>query len=216
MDALLELCHVTKFFGRRCILKDVQATIEAGTVTLLTGANGAGKSTLLRIMAGLARPSMGKVQCHVPEKSLGYLGHATFVYPALTAQENLLFWANMYGLDAQEKKEKALQDVLERVELAPFAAERAGVFSRGMAQRLNLARLLLLRPMLWLLDEPSTGLDVRSATLLSDEVRKAQQAGAAVVWISHDVVAHAPLAHAIWRIEKARVTSLPLDSMGEG
>ncbi len=209
MNAVLELCKVTKLFGRRCILKDVQCSIAAGTVSLLTGANGAGKSTLLRIMAGLAKPSMGQVHCHVEEKHLGYLGHATFVYPALTAQENLLFWANMYGLRSEEKSETAIKNVLERVELASFAGERAGVFSRGMAQRLNLARLLLLGPKLWLLDEPSTGLDVRSASILADEVHKAKHSGAAIVWISHDVEAHAPLADAVLRIEKARLESVP-------
>ncbi len=205
MEALLTLSKVTKFFGRRCILKDVNHTFGAGTISLLTGANGAGKSTLLRIMAGLAKPSMGQVTCHVEERYLGYLGHATFVYPALTAQENLLFWAQMYNLPAQEKSPTAIKYILERVELAAFAEESAGVFSRGMAQRLNLARLLLLRPKLWLLDEPSTGLDVRSAALLCQEVQNAQQEGAAVVWISHDEVAHAPLAHAVLRIEKARL-----------
>ncbi len=200
---LLALHKVSKLFAQRCILKDVNVRIESGTVTLLTGANGAGKTTLMRIMAGLSKPSFGKVEHGVDERELGYLGHATFVYPALTAQENLQFWANMYGLE--EKEETSIRTVLERVELLPFAGEKAGVFSRGMAQRLNLARLLMLKPKLWLLDEPSTGLDVRSSALLRQEVLQAKDGGAGIVWISHDVQTHATFADAILHIEKAQV-----------
>ncbi len=208
MSAILELHKVTKFFGQRCILKNVDVTIDSGTITLLMGANGAGKSTLLRIMAGLAKPSMGEVVLQISEKELGYLGHATFVYPALSARENLLFWANMYGLTcvSGETIHDAISAVLRRVELFSFAEERAGVFSRGMAQRLNLARLLLLKPKLWLLDEPSTGLDVRSAQLLRDEVKSAKENGAGIVWISHDLHSDGAMADRLLRIEKARVT----------
>ncbi len=205
MAMVLELHKVTKFFGQRCILKDVQLALGSGTIHLLTGANGAGKSTLLRIMAGLAKPSFGKVALKVEEGELGYLGHATFVYPALTARENLLFWANMYGLPRSVHTREKLESVLRQVDLLSFADVKAGVFSRGMAQRLNLARILLLQPKLWLLDEPSTGLDVRSAQLLRTSVQNAKEQGAAIVWISHDLHNDAPMADGIWHIEKARL-----------
>ncbi len=206
MSVVLQLVHVTKFFGQRCIVKDVNLAVHAGTVTLLMGANGAGKSTLMRLMAGLAKPSMGEIHRHVDEKDMGYLGHATFVYPALTARENLAFWAQMYGLPVHGAGENPIDAVLRRVELLPFAEEKAGVFSRGMAQRLNLARVLLLKPKLWLFDEPSTGLDVRSAHMLREEVQHAQQQGTAIVWISHDMHSDGAMAHAIWHIEKGRVS----------
>ncbi len=205
MSAVLELQKVTKFFGQRCILKDVTLAVQAGTVTLLMGANGAGKSTLMRLMAGLAQPSLGQVRMHVSEQQLGYLGHATFVYPALTARENLSFWAHMYGLQTQVPLQDAIDAVLQRVDLKAFAEEKVGVFSRGMAQRLNLARVLLLKPKLWLFDEPSTGLDVRSAQMLREEVLSAKQDGAAIVWISHDLQSDGAMADACWYIEKARV-----------
>ncbi len=214
MSVVLELHKVTKFFGQRCILKDVTLSLYAGSITLLMGANGAGKSTLLRIMAGLAKPCFGDVHRHVQEQALGYLGHATFVYPALTAKENLLFWAHMYGLPRSDSTAKALEDVLTRVQLLPFAEEKAGVFSRGMAQRLNLARILLLQPKLWLLDEPSTGLDVHSSQLLRQEVQKAQEGGAAIVWISHDMHNDAAMAQRVLHIEKARVREQVLASEG--
>lgn len=205
---LVSLSGVAKLFGSRVIFKGVTLEVTCGTVTLLVGPNGAGKSTLLRIMAGLGQSSAGSVDWDVPEAKVGYLGHATFVYAGLTALENLAFWRDVYGLHRdldREGRERALLDILHRVELAPFAHERAGVFSRGMAQRLNLARVLLLQPQLLLLDEPSTGLDLRSAALLRREIMAAREAGAGVVWISHDVHGDAVLADRVVALEHGRV-----------
>lgn len=181
---LLRLEGIAKFYGTRLVVKDVSLTIQPGTVTLLAGPNGAGKSTLLKIMAGLARPSAGTVERTVPDEQLGYLGHQTFIYPDLTALENLAFWNRLHGLDGSEKD---FIEALDRMELKRHAHERAGGFSRGMAQRLNLARLLLLAPRLILLDEPGTGLDVRSLGILHREIAAARAAGAGLVWISHTV-----------------------------
>lgn len=182
---LLKLGNVAKFYGSRLIFKEVSLELERGRTILLAGANGAGKSTLLKIMAGLVRPDAGKIT-HALEKNenIGYLGHQTFIYPALSALENLAFWNKLYSL---KKNAGELQALLERVELAPFARERAGTFSRGMAQRLNLARILLISPALLLLDEPSTGLDVRSRTMLDNEIKAAGARGAGIVWISHNL-----------------------------
>ncbi len=195
---LLAVHKVAKLYGSKCILKDVSCSVESYTLTLLMGANGAGKSTLLRIMAGLLNPSVGEVRYCVAEGAIGYLGHASFLYPALTARENLRFWADMYGI---ESSTDILDAVLTRVGLRSFALEKAGIFSRGMAQRLNLARILLLRPALWLLDEPGTGLDIQSAELLRREIIAARNAGAGIVWISHDKAADSPLADRILTLE---------------
>lgn len=205
---LVSLSGVAKLFGSRVIFKGVTLDVTRGTVTLLVGPNGAGKSTLMRIMAGLGEPSAGTVAWNVPEARVGYLGHATFVYVGLTALENLAFWRDVYGLHRDrgpEGRERALLDALHRVELAPYAHERAGVFSRGMAQRLNLARVLLLQPELLLLDEPSTGLDVRSAALLRREIVASREAGAGIVWISHDFHGDAALADRVVVLEQGRV-----------
>lgn len=199
---LLSLVNVAKIYGTRVIFKGVTLDIADGTVTLLAGANGAGKTTLLRIMAGLARPTAGEMHGDVPEAKVGYLGHATFVYPGLTARENLRFWSEVYGLPGGDA---AVDAALKRVDLLPHAHERAGVFSRGMSQRLNLARVLLLEPQLLLLDEPGTGLDTRSASLLRREIALARERGAGVVWISHDLAADAPLADRIILLEQGRV-----------
>lgn len=183
---LLKLDKVAKMYGNRLIIKDVSCTIESGTITLLAGPNGAGKSTLLKIMAGLSEPTAGNVKLTVENDKIGYVGHQTFIYPDLSAIENLSFWSSLHG---QKTDEKTLLNALDRVELKRFAFERAGCFSRGMAQRLNLARVFLLQPSLILLDEPGTGLDVRSMSILHNEIAAAKERGAGLVWISHSVAA---------------------------
>jgi len=199
---LLELRGIAKFFGHRCIFRSVDLAVARGTVTLLTGANGAGKSTLLRLMAGLLRPSAGSCECRAADGRVAYLGHATFLYPGLTAWENLDFWREAQGL---RRAEADLAALLERVGLERHAHERAGIFSRGMSQRLNLARALLVEPELLLLDEPGTGLDSRAAAMLRGEIVRARQRGAGIVWISHDVAADAPLADRVLTLEQGRL-----------
>ncbi len=199
---LLKLERVAKFYGTKLVVKDISLCVQAGTLTLLAGPNGAGKSTLLRIMAGLARPSAGVVQYSVTHEKMGYLGHQTFIYPALSAQENLAFWAGMYGIRTDEIQ---LLAVLDRVGLKRFAFERAGGFSRGMAQRLNLARILLLQPDLILLDEPGTGLDTRSMDMLRREIHAARARGAGLVWISHAIAEDSAMADTIVALDHACV-----------
>lgn len=202
---LLRLTKVAKFYGNRLVIKDVSFEAAPGTVTLLAGPNGAGKSTLLKLMAGLSRPSAGSVERGVAEESLGYLGHQTFIYPELTAFENLAFWARLHGLAPERCTEEALLAALDRMELKRFAFERAGGFSRGMAQRLNLARVLLLSPSLLLLDEPGTGLDTRSMAILHREIAAARDRGAGIVWISHSVAEDLVRADHVLAIAEKRV-----------
>ena len=181
---LLEAKGIAKAFGPRLLFRRVDAVLMPGTLSLLAGANGAGKSTLMRVMAGLSRPDAGTVELNISEEKLGYMAHATFLYPGLSAAENLMFWAKAAGLPDPAARVKA---ALDTVGLARHAEERAGIFSRGMAQRLNLARLLLSEPQLILLDEPATGLDTASRRMLLDLMLDARSRGAAILWISHDI-----------------------------
>jgi len=182
---LIRLKNISKFFGAKLVFKNVGLELGRGAILLVVGPNGAGKSTLLKIMAGLARPTTGEVEVSLGPEKIGFLGHQTFIYPRLSAVENLRFWADMYGLS---KTESDLLEVLSRMGLKGAAFEEAGSFSRGMAQRLSLARVLLLEPDLLFLDEPGTGLDVRSRGVLGREILAAKTRGAALVWVSHDVV----------------------------
>ena len=108
---MLKLTGVGKLFGSRVVLRNVSLETQPGTVSLLVGANGAGKTTLLKIMAGLARPSAGTVERHCDPGELGYLGHATFIYPGLSALENLAFWSRLHGLGAERSRLIALLEL---------------------------------------------------------------------------------------------------------
>lgn len=203
---LLKLESVAKFYGSRLVFKEASLELARGETILLAGSNGAGKTTLLKIMAGLSRPSAGKVGYGFNDgEQIGYLGHQTFIYPALSALENLLFWNRLHSLRKTESDALAL---LERVELARFAHERAGTFSRGMAQRLNLARILLISPALLLLDEPSTGLDTRSRAMLDKEIQAAAVGGAGIVWISHNLDEDLPKADKVAILAQSRLDFL--------
>lgn len=182
--ALLRLLSVSHFYGSRLIFKDVSCTLEAGRILLVAGPNGAGKSTLLKLMAGLLRPATGRIERLVSEAEMAFMGHQTFVYPGLSALANLEFWNKLYRRNLDDA---ALIALLGRVGLKGFALEKARTFSRGMAQRLSLARVLLIDPRLIFLDEPSTGLDTLSQTMLYNELGAARERGASIVWISHDV-----------------------------
>ncbi len=195
---MLRLSRVAKFFGSRVLFKNLSAEFADGEIHLLVGRNGAGKSTLLRMAAGLSRPSAGELLYDPERPSMGFLGHATFLYPGLTALENLAFWQRAQGLPADRR---AALDLLERVELSPFAELRAALFSRGMAQRLSLARALLGSPSLLLLDEPETGLDGASRALLEREALAARERGALVLWVSH-LSASRKLADRVWELRE--------------
>ncbi|MDR3641877.1 MAG: ABC transporter ATP-binding protein [Humidesulfovibrio sp.] len=193
---------VGKFFGSRLVLRDVNVSARAGEALLVVGGNGAGKTTLLKIMAGLGRPSAGVVDTRVPPEASAYLGHATFLYPRLSATANLLFWGRMYGRTPSREE---LEAVLARVGLSHVGDEPAGTFSRGMAQRLNLARVFLIGPQLVFLDEPGTGLDPASQDLLRREIVALKDSGAAVVWVSHHLSSDMVFAERVLYLKDTRV-----------
>ncbi|AGW13967.1 ABC transporter ATP-binding protein [Megalodesulfovibrio gigas] len=183
-----------KFYGPRLVFKDVQFTLHAGECLLLAGPNGAGKSTLLKILAGLTPADAGVCDLTVGHDRLGFLGHVTCIYPQMSGLENLRFWARVHGLSLDDE---VLRARLAAVNLADAADDRAGAYSRGMAQRLNLARVFLNEPDLLLLDEPGTGLDVASSAMLTRSIRQARERGAGVIWISHHLERDLPEANAV-------------------
>jgi heme exporter protein A len=189
---------ITKRFGAITALQEIDIELETHDAVAILGPNGAGKSTLLRILAGLARPTSGRLEISCGESGatlsrsraaarslVGFAGHATFLYPELTARENLVFHARLHGVTAPH----ARADVLLADEgLSAVADRRAGTFSRGMAQRLAIARALIQDPPLILLDEPFTGLDRRSGDRLSRRLAGLRDEGRAVVLVTHDLL----------------------------
>lgn len=202
---MLRLSGVAKFYGDRLVFKGLDLEVRPGRALMVVGPNGAGKSTLLRVMAGLAKPSAGKVETSLERREMAYLGHQTFLYAEATALENLRFWTGLYGLNLDEA---ALEGALDRVGLGKFAQERAGHFSRGMAQRLNLARVFCIAPRLLFLDEPDTGLDEASKAVLHQEIARCRQGGRAVVWVSHHLERDLPKADDVLHLDRGRAAYL--------
>jgi heme exporter protein A len=193
---------VAKFYGDRLVFKNLALAVSPGRVLMVVGVNGAGKSTLLRVMAGLSRPSAGTVTTRLERREMAYLGHQTFLYAEATALENLRFWTGLYGLRISEA---GLLEALVSVGLDRFAQERAGHFSRGMAQRLNLARVFCIAPKLLFLDEPDTGLDEASRGALVREIMRVRDDGRAVVWVSHHLERDLPRADEVLHLDRGRV-----------
>lgn len=199
-EAALELRAVSKFFGDQVALRGVGLRIEPGESLLLYGPNGAGKTTLLRILATLARPSEGQVLFAGQEvyrdparvrARIGFVSHATFLYAELTARENLKFVGTLFGLNDLERRVEAALD--------SFGLRgRAGVpvrgLSRGLQQRVSLARAFLHQPEILLLDEPFTGLDARAAMDLESLLRQFPAQGKSLVFSTHDFLQGAAIA----------------------
>ncbi|HSI31116.1 MAG TPA: heme ABC exporter ATP-binding protein CcmA [Miltoncostaeaceae bacterium] len=183
---------LVKRFGDRRAVDRVDVDLAAGECLAVLGPNGAGKSTLLRMLATLLRPDSGTLAVcghALPEEAgraraeIGYLGHDPLVYLDLTARQNLELYADLYGLrDARRR----VDDALDRVGLLARSFDLVRTFSRGMAQRLGLARVLLHEPRLLLLDEPYAGLDAAGAHLL-DAVLADAVRDRGVVMVTHEV-----------------------------
>ena len=195
MPLLLDAQSLTKLYGMRPILKGVSLQVQQGELVCLLGANGAGKTTLLRILATLSRPNSGTLQIggvdalKDPNRARTFIGrvsHHSLIYPDLTAIENLYFFGQMYGMSKQALG-LALEAVLRRVNLWTRAHDPARTYSRGMMQRLTIARAILHNPPLLLLDEPYTGLDQASAESLSLLLREVALSGRAVVMTTHEM-----------------------------
>jgi heme exporter protein A len=194
----VEARGLEKRFGPLVALAGVDLEVPAASVLAIVGPNGAGKTTLLRILAGLARPSAGSVRVGDQRRDrraargvVGYIGHATFLYPALSARENLLFAARLYGVADPAGRARVL---LAEQGLDAVAERPAGSFSRGLAQRLAIARGLVHDPEVVLLDEPFTGLDPGSALQLARRIQRLRADGRAIVLVTHDLAQAAALA----------------------
>ncbi|MGD9696461.1 MAG: heme ABC exporter ATP-binding protein CcmA [Thermoleophilia bacterium] len=183
---------LVKRFGERRAVAGVDIELREGEILAVLGPNGAGKSTLLRMLATLLRTEEGTLEVcgdALPEGAtaaraqIGYLGHDPLVYLDLTARQNLELYADLYGLDDVRVR---VDDALDRVGLLARSFDHVRTFSRGMAQRLGLARALLHEPRLLLLDEPHAGLDAAGAHLL-DQVLAQRPQGRGVVLVTHDV-----------------------------
>jgi heme ABC exporter ATP-binding subunit CcmA len=182
---------VEKRYGMRMALQEVSLEIAAGECVALVGHNGSGKTTLLKMAAQLARPSRGKITFYSGDgmissdevkRRIGMVAHHTLVYDELTAEENLVFFAKLFRLPDPVTR---AQQALEPVGLSRRAADLVRTFSRGMRQRLAIARALLASPGLLLLDEPAAGLDPEGQQWLGATLSALHDSGCTIVMSTH-------------------------------
>jgi heme exporter protein A len=204
---------VAKRYGHERALAGVDLELGRGSLCALLGPNGAGKSTLLGILSTLIRPTAGKVGYHDGaderepgsdlRREIGVLAHASLCYGELDAVENLRFFGGLYDVDGLDAR---IEELLVQVGLDAAARVRqARTYSRGMLQRLALARALLARPSLLLLDEPFTGLDRTGAAALAAALARAKETGAILFVVTHDLEAIADITDHVVVLRRGRL-----------
>src|SRR5256885_4712327 len=189
----LESEDIRKPFGHFTALAGVTLGVKRGEFLALFGRNGAGKTTFLKIAATLVRQSQGKLRVEgidtreEPEKArrhIGFLSHNTYLYRDLTPIENLRFFSRLYGLPDSEER---ILSLLDRVGLRRRVSDPVRAFSRGLHQRLGIARLMLHDPSLIFLDEPYTGLDANAVDVLNTMLDEARAVGKTIILTTHDL-----------------------------
>ena len=191
--SLISVHGLYKRFGRKPVLRGVDLSVEQGEVVALLGPNGAGKTTLMSIVCGLTKPDRGDIQLggvslqragDELRRYIGLVTHSPLLYDNLSAEENLRFFAKMYDLVDPESR---IETVLRAVDLWPRRRDVVRTYSRGMTQRLAIARAVLHSPPVLLLDEPDTGLDQESSQMLHELVRQLGAADRAILLTTHNL-----------------------------
>ncbi|MBX7152260.1 heme ABC exporter ATP-binding protein CcmA [bacterium] len=210
-SAFIQAENLNKLFGRFNVLRNINLSVDSNEFLAIMGRNGAGKTTLLRILSLLVKPNNGKLSIGGNDahqdvnkvlKDIGVISHQVFLYGDLTAEENLNFYSKMY--DVQNASER-IQTLLDRVGLILRSREPIRRYSRGMQQRLSIARAILHSPRLLLLDEPYTGLDRNASAMLDQILRDYHQAGNCIIMVSHDIDQVLNLASRVILLDKGQI-----------
>ncbi|MDQ1001564.1 heme exporter protein A [Neobacillus niacini] len=189
---MIEIKKLTKQADNKLILRGIDLSITQGETVAILGPNGAGKSTLLKVLATLIKPTSGHVKIngldlkkdHIEVKKMfGYLPHSSLLYGHYTPVENLVFFGNLYGVKDAENRARNL---VNEVGLSFFINEPVKNFSRGMIQRIAIARAIIHEPKIMLLDEPHTGLDQGAITILNNVVLSMKEKGCTTLMVTHD------------------------------
>ena len=209
---MIHVHDITKNFGSMTVLDNVNFSVKGGEFLTIVGPNGAGKTTLIKIMATLVNATGGTVELggfnvkKSPEKVRGIIGvisHNTYLYNELTAGENLKFFGKMYAIPEIDRR---VDEVLGETGLSDRKHDRVGTFSRGMKQRLSIARAILHNPAVLLLDEPYTGLDQQASASLESVLDSLTGSGITTIMISHDLKRGLALADQVMIMASGTVT----------
>ncbi|MFC3884411.1 ABC transporter ATP-binding protein [Bacillus songklensis] len=190
-DYLVDVQHVSKKFGKKRVLEDIDLHLKKGEILGLLGPSGAGKTTLVKMIAGIDIPSQGSIQVlgeNMPNlevmKHIGFMAQADALYMELTALENLQFFASIYGLKGQKRKER-IQQTMGLVNLAEYIKVPVHQYSGGMRRRLSLAIALLHEPEVLVLDEPTVGIDPVLRKSIWTELEHLRKEGTAIIVTTH-------------------------------
>lgn len=192
MAAAVEVSSLVRKFGVRAAVDGIDLTLDGGDCLAIFGPNGAGKTTLLRLVAGLLKPTSGQVRLDgvdvrrdtAARARVGIISHHSMLYAPLTVRENLAFTAKLYGLDGGDA---AVEHSLARLGISDRANTPVRTLSRGLQQRVSIARAIVHQPSVLLLDEPYSGLDESGAAALTSLLRGLKEAGATLVIVTHNV-----------------------------
>ena len=211
---MIKINGLTKNYGRNTVLRGVDLHVRPGEFLSLVGSNGAGKTTLIRIVASLMKHNAGQVLIggwSLPENAeqvrrhIGYVSHQSLLYGDLSAAENLIFFGRLYQMDDLEHR---VSQALQLVGLAARQRDPVRSFSRGMLQRLTIARATMHEPDVLLLDEPYTGLDQEATQLLDDLLRRESERGRTIFMITHDLARGLNLCHRIAILNRGRIARI--------
>ncbi len=211
---IIEVEALSKAYGLLPALRDVSFCVGRGECVRLLGANGSGKSTLLRALAGLSKPSSGRIRVggwEMPKEAaqlraqIGLVAHQPLLYENLSARENLHFFGVLYAINRAERERRSAE-LLRSVDLHKRAESLVRTFSRGMKQRLSLARAMLHQPDLLLLDEPYSGLDQKAGELLDELLLAARSQGQTIIMSTHQLERGAQFAERALILSRGRIS----------
>lgn len=210
-ELAIEVQELTKSFGNHLALRGVNLEVRRGESVAIFGPNGAGKTTLIKVLATIMNPSSGKVlidglslKNHAEEirRRIGVVSHQTFLYSNLTAYENLKFYSRMYGVPRAEAR---ICEVVAMVGMTSRLHDRVGTLSRGMQQRLSIARSLLHKPSIMLLDEPETGLDQQAISTLWEALEGREERKRSILLTTHNLERGFELGERLMVLDKGEI-----------
>jgi heme exporter protein A len=208
---MIEIKKLMKQADNKLILKGLDLSIRKGETAAILGPNGAGKSTLLKVLATLIKPTSGLVKIngldlkkdHIEVKKMfGYLPHSSLLYDHYTPFENLVFFGNLYGVKNVEERAREL---VQEVGLSFFINEPVKNFSRGMIQRIAIARAIIHEPKIMLLDEPHTGLDQGAISILNNVILSMKEKGCTTLMVTHDFKQAAEICERIIIVKNGKI-----------